>query len=95
MEWTVAGSLVWQARTDARLTQRELAEVTGIPQSTIAAIERGRRQPSILLLERLVAGAGKQVRFVLAAADEEASLSEDRERDRRVAELFRSARKVG
>jgi len=96
MEWTIAGSLVWQARTDAKLTQRELSRLTGVPQSTIASIERGRRQPSIPLLERLVAGAGKEVRFVLATPDDhDATLVPDRAGDERVASLFRTARRAG
>lgn len=96
MKWTIAGSLIWQARTDARLTQRDLAALTGVPQSTIGAIERGRRQPSLPLLERLVAGAGKEVRFVLATPDDhDATVAPDRSRDQRVANLFRSARRAG
>jgi len=93
--WTVAGSLVWQARTGARLTQRDLAVACGVPQSTIAAIERGRRQPSIPLLQRILRGAGMEVRLVLEPLDDhDASLVGDENRDRRVAELFRSGRVV-
>lgn len=93
---TAAGSLVWQARTEARLSQRDLAVACGVPQSTIAAIERGRRQPSVPLLQRIVRGAGMEVRLVLApVSDHDDSLVGDKDRDRRVAELFRSARVVG
>lgn len=95
-QWTVAGSLLWQARTEARMTQRQLAEVANIPQSTVAAIETGRRQPSIPLLQRLIAAAGKELRFVLADADDhDASILPDRARDAGVARRFRGARVVG
>lgn len=95
-EWTVAASLVWQARTDAGMTQRDLAERAGVPQSTIGAIETGGRQPSIPLLQRLVRGAGKEVRFVLADFDDDdSSISVNRRRDRSVDRMFRAARVVG
>ncbi len=91
-EWTVAGSLVWQARTDAHLTQRELAAAAGVPQSTVAAIEGGRRQPSIPLLQRLLRAAGKDLRFVLAELDDhDASIGPNPQRDHEVARRFRAA----
>lgn len=94
--WTPAGSLVWQARTEADLSQRDLAAVSGVPQSTIAAIERGRRQPSIPVLQRILHGAGQEVRLVLSPLDDhDTSMVVDRNRDRHVAQLFRSARRVG
>lgn len=93
---TVAGSTVWQARTEAQLTQRQLAEAARVPQSTIAGIERGRRQPSIPLLQRILRAAGMEVRFVLApVGDPDASLARDPARDERVGALFRRARITG
>lgn len=91
--WTIAGSLVWQARTDARLTQRQLADAAGVPQSTVAAIEGGRRQPSIPLLQRLLRAAGREIRFVLADLDDhDSSIVPNRQRDQDVARQFRAAR---
>lgn len=93
---TVAAALVWQARTEARLTQRQLAEAAQVPQSTIADIERGRRQPSIPLLQRIVRAAGMELRFVLAPGDDhDASLARDPGKDERVGALFRRARLTG
>lgn len=94
--WTVAGSLVWQARTDAHLTQRELAAAADVPQSTVAAIEGGRRQPSIPLLQRLLRAAGKDLRFVLASLDDDhdASIAPNPQRDHDVARRFRAAQAV-
>lgn len=47
------------------MTQEELAEVAGIAQSNLSAIERGRRTPSAETLHRLVTSCG----YLLAAVD--------------------------
>ena len=44
------------ARTSQNLTQKELAERTGIDQSDISKLENGTRNPSIRLLKRLAEG---------------------------------------
>lgn len=44
------------ARNSLNLTQKELAERTGINQADICKLERGIRNPSIKLLKRLAAG---------------------------------------
>ena len=57
---------VIQALTDARkesgLTQKELAEKTGIAQSDISKLEMGNANPSLKTLQRLAAGLGKKLR---------------------------------
>lgn len=53
-----AGSLLREARARRGLSQRGLADRTGIAQTTIARIESGRHQPSLGTLTRLLAGAG-------------------------------------
>ena len=45
-----------QAREEAKLTQKELAEKTGIYQADISKIERGIGNPSLLTLKRLADG---------------------------------------
>ncbi len=40
------------------MSQRELARAAGVPQSTVASIESGRRQPSFAMVERLLDAAG-------------------------------------
>ncbi len=40
------------------MSQRDLARAAGVPQSTVATIESGRRQPSVAMLERLLDAAG-------------------------------------
>ena len=46
------------ARISNNLTQKELAERTGIAQTEISRIENGSRNPSIKLLQRLADGMG-------------------------------------
>lgn len=70
----VAGELVRQARTRARLTQRGLAAAAGVPQSTIARVENGHMQPSLPLLYRVLKAAGAQARTVLEPVEEAADL---------------------
>ena len=45
-----------QAREEAKLTQKDLAEKTGIYQADISKIERGVGNPSLLTLKRLADG---------------------------------------
>lgn len=44
------------ARISQNMTQKELAERTGINQSDISKLENGTRNPSLKLLKRLAAG---------------------------------------
>jgi transcriptional regulator with XRE-family HTH domain len=66
----VAWTLLQEARRQAGLTQAELALRAGVPQSTVAKIERGRRDPSLTTLERLVRAAGLELRIQLAPKDD-------------------------
>jgi len=52
---SMAGRMLREARARAHLTQRQLAEKSGIPQETIARIERGRSDPRVNTLDRLLA----------------------------------------
>ncbi len=52
---SMAGRMVREARQRAKLTQRGLAAKSGIPQETIARIERGRADPRLRTLDRLLA----------------------------------------
>lgn len=55
---SMSGRMLRYARSRAKLTQRELAHKAGIPQETIARIERGRVDPRIGTLDRLLEGCG-------------------------------------
>ncbi len=46
------------ARTSQNMTQKELAERTGINQADISKMENGTRNPSVNLLKRLAEGMG-------------------------------------
>ncbi len=51
------------ARIEANMTQKELAEKTGIRQSNISRIENGTCSPTIDTLARLAAGMGKKLKI--------------------------------
>ena len=54
------------ARRQKQLTQKELAELTGIAQADISRMENGNANPSLQTLKRLAAGLGMalKVEFV-------------------------------
>lgn len=56
-EMSVIRALV-DARVGQHMTQKELSERTGIAQTEISKLERGTRNPSIKLLQRLADGMG-------------------------------------
>lgn len=51
------------ARTSQNMTQKELAERTGINQADISKLENGTRNPSINLLKRLAEGMGMTLKI--------------------------------
>jgi transcriptional regulator with XRE-family HTH domain len=60
--------LVLEARTRSGLSQRTLAAIAGIEQSTIARIENGVADPAYSTVNRLVEAAGQQLAIHLAPA---------------------------
>jgi transcriptional regulator with XRE-family HTH domain len=65
----VAGQLLRQARAEKHLSQRGLAALAGVPQSTVARIEGRHMQPSFPLIYRILGAAGLRPRTVLEASD--------------------------
>jgi transcriptional regulator with XRE-family HTH domain len=51
------------ARTSQNMTQKELAERTGINQADISKLENGTRNPSVNLLKRLAEGMGMTLKI--------------------------------
>ena len=51
------------ARTSQNLTQKELAERTGINKADISKLENGTRNPSVNLLKRLADGMGMALKI--------------------------------
>lgn len=64
-----AGQLLRQARRRTGITQAELAKRCGVPQSVLSAYERGRRQPSVAALARLLASMGLGLQLTDRALD--------------------------
>ena len=62
-----------QAMIDARrasgMTQKQLADKTGIAQADISKLERGNANPSLRTLQRLAAGMGMQVKIEFVPAE--------------------------
>ena len=50
-------------RNEQNLTQKELAERTGINQADISKLENGTRNPSLKLLKRLAGGMGMALKI--------------------------------
>ena len=59
-------AVVSRAREEARLTQEQLAERSGVSRVTINRIERGKLNPSMKTLSRLARAMGKQVRVSIS-----------------------------
>lgn len=66
----VAGSLIWQARTAAGLSQAELAAAAGTSQTAISEYENSRRQPTLPALLKLIEAAGQELRLRLTDKDD-------------------------
>ncbi len=59
-EFEVARALI-EARLSSNMTQKELAERSGIRQSNISRIENGTCSPTIATLQSLARGLGKKL----------------------------------
>ena len=56
-----AGALLREARTEASLTQSEVARRAGVTQSVVSAYESGSREPSLPTLRRLIEATGREL----------------------------------
>ncbi len=66
-EFALAEALI-KARSEAALTQEELARRMGTTQAVIARLESGRSLPSTRTLQRFAAATGTQLRIAFAPA---------------------------
>ncbi|HEY6747074.1 MAG TPA: helix-turn-helix transcriptional regulator [Mycobacteriales bacterium] len=64
------GTMLRERRDKAALTQTELARRAGVSQSTISAVERGTRRPSLTLIGRVLAALGLQIRLAAEPLEE-------------------------
>lgn len=61
-EYQIIRSML-NARTEKKITQKELSQITGIAQGDISRIERGNANPSLSTLKRIAAGLGMAVKI--------------------------------
>jgi transcriptional regulator with XRE-family HTH domain len=66
-EFALASMLI-EARSNAKLTQAELAKKMGTSQSTVARLESGAAKPTLSTLERFAKATGTEVRVSLVPA---------------------------
>jgi transcriptional regulator with XRE-family HTH domain len=66
----LAANLLRRARAQKGLTQRQLAELAGVPQSSIAKIESGTRQPTLPVLTRILVAVDLEPRIALEPYDD-------------------------
>ena len=66
---TPAAGLLQLARLKAGLSQAEVARRAGVSTAMVSAYERGRRQPTLPTLMRLLRAAGFDLRLNLAVHD--------------------------
>lgn len=59
----ISGATLRRLRLRAGLSQVEAAEAAGIPASVLSAYERGRRQPGLDVVSRIIDALGLKVRF--------------------------------
>jgi transcriptional regulator with XRE-family HTH domain len=70
MNWNaVAGDAIRSTRHIRALTQLALAELAGVPQSTISELESGKRQPSLPLLAQILESAQGPTELRLVARE--------------------------
>lgn len=64
------GEAIRAVRVERQLSQEELGFRTGVHRNYIGGIERGERQPTVMVLARLAAGLGVRASEILACAEE-------------------------
>ena len=57
------------ARNEKDMTQKQLADITGIPQADISRLENGNANPSLKTLQRLADGMGMKLRLEFVPAN--------------------------
>jgi transcriptional regulator with XRE-family HTH domain len=68
-EFAIIGAII-EARKNTGLTQKQLAEKTGIAQGDISKIEQGNGNPSLRTLKRLAAGMDMKLKLEFVAASD-------------------------
>ena len=58
-----------KARNEKAMTQKQLADLTGIPQADISRLENGSANPSLKTLQRLADGMGMKLKLEFVPAN--------------------------
>lgn len=94
-----AATVLRQSRRRAKLSQRALGAVAGVPQSTIARIEAGLSDPHVRLFDRLLRACGQELEALprLGVGVDRSQLRANLELTpaARLAKLSRTARNLG
>lgn len=61
------GETVRRARADAGLSQEELADRAGLDRSYVGGVERGDRNPTLLVIAKLAKGLGLSVQQLFSS----------------------------
>ena len=56
-------------RNEKAITQKQLADITGIPQADISRLENGNANPSLRTLQRLAEGMGMKLKLEFVPAN--------------------------
>ena len=56
-------------RNEKAMTQKQLADITGIPQADISRLENGNANPSLRTLQRLADGMGMKLKLEFVPAN--------------------------
>lgn len=65
------GNAVRNARTAVGLTQEELADRSGLDRSYIGGVERGERNPTLSVIEKIAVGLGVSLAELFSYATKE------------------------
>lgn len=68
LEFDIIRAMI-EARRKKGITQKQLAERTGIAQGDISKLENGNANPSIKTLQRLAAGMGMKIKVEFVSSD--------------------------
>ena len=59
------GLRVQQARRERGLSQEELADRSGVHQTYLSGVERGRRNPTVTVLQKIAAALGLDIEYLV------------------------------
>lgn len=85
---TTPGAIIRSFRTNFKVSQKELCEITGINEHNLSAIENGRREIGILTAKKIAAFFGFDPSFLLFPNGYEETFEEFKNIRKKAAKLF-------